>query len=75
MLKEQQKTWLKAALIRAIKTSAQTVAALLTGAAVLQEINWGYAASAAALAGVYSLVTSLAGLPEVKQEKNVDQIN
>lgn len=71
MLNKKQKAWLKAAGIRAVKTAAQTVAALLTGAAILQEANWGYIASAAALAAVYSLVTSLAGLPEIKKEDNL----
>lgn len=69
MLNKNQIIWLKAAGARAIKTMAQTVAALLTGAVVLQELNWGYIASAAILSGVYSLVTSLAGLPEVKMNK------
>ena len=66
MRNKNQKIWLKAAGIRAVRTIAQTIAALLTGAAILQDLNWGYVVSAAALAGIYSIVTSLAGLPEVK---------
>ena len=58
--------WLKASGIRAIKTFAQTFASLMTVGAVVSEIEWGYIASASAVAGIYSLVTSIAGLPEVK---------
>lgn len=60
------KTWLKAALIRAIKTVAQTAVATIGTAAVLDEVNWIAVASAAALAGILSLLTSVAGIPEVK---------
>ena len=59
------KAWLKAAGIRAIKTVAQTAVATIGTAAVLGEVNWLMVGSAAALAGVLSLLTSIAGLPEV----------
>ncbi len=59
------KLWLKAAGIRAIKTVAQTAVATIGTAAVLGEVNWLMVGSAAALAGVLSLLTSIAGLPEV----------
>lgn len=59
------KSWIKAAGIRAIKTVAQTAAATIGTAAVLDEVNWVMVASAAVLAGVLSLLTSVAGLPEV----------
>lgn len=59
------KLWLKAAGIRAIKTVAQTAAATIGTAAVLGEVNWLMVGSAAVLAGVLSLLTSIAGLPEV----------
>ena len=59
--------WLKASSIRAIKTFAQTFASLMTVGAVVSEIEWGYIASASAVAGIYSIVTSVAGLPEVKE--------
>ena len=59
--------WLKASGIRAIKTFAQTFASLMTVGAVVSEIEWGYIASASAVAGIYSIVTSVAGLPEVKE--------
>lgn len=62
------KKWWKAAGIRAIKTVAQTAVATLSAAAVLSEVNWIEAASAAVLAGLLSLLTSVAGLPELEEE-------
>lgn len=55
-----------AALIRAVRTMAQTAGSLLTGAIILQDANWLYIASASALAGIYSLIMSIGGLPEVE---------
>ena len=63
------KFWIKAAGIRAIKTVAQTAAATIGTAAALGNVNWVLVASASALAGVLSLLTSVAGLPEVKTEE------
>jgi len=60
------KTWTKAALIRAVKTLAQTAAATIGTAAVLDEVNWIMVLSASVLASVLSLLTSLAGLPEAR---------
>ena len=57
--------WAKAAGIRALKTCAQTFVATIGTAAVLQDVNWVMVLSASALAGVISLATSVAGLPEV----------
>ena len=59
------KNWAKAAVVRAIKTIAQTAVATIGTAAVLGDVNWVMVASASALAGVLSLLTSVAGLPEV----------
>lgn len=57
--------WFKAAGIRAIKTFAQTAASLITVGALISEVNWAMVFSAAAVAAVYSLLTSIAGLPEL----------
>lgn len=65
------KQWLKAAGIRAIKTIAQTAIATISTSAVLEEVNWVMVASASALAGILSLLTSIAGLPEVESKEEV----
>lgn len=61
------KTWFKAAGIRAIKTIAQTAIATIGTSALLGEVNWIAVGSASVLAGILSLLTSIAGLPEVKE--------
>lgn len=70
--KEYWKTWFKAAGVRAVKTVAQTFVATIGTAAVLQEVNWPMVLSASVLAGVISLTTSVAGLPEVNVPENTD---
>lgn len=59
------KAWWAAAAIRAIKTVCQTAIATIGTSALITDINWGMCISAAALAGLISILTSLAGLPEV----------
>lgn len=63
------KKWIKAAGVRAVKTVAQTAVATIGTSAVLGDVNWVMVASASALAGVLSLLTSVAGIPEVKEER------
>jgi hypothetical protein len=60
------KLWIKAAGVRAIKTVAQTAVATIGTCAVMGEVNWLMVGSAALLAGILSMLTSVAGLPEVK---------
>ena len=62
------KNWFKAAGVRALKTVAQTAIATIGTSAVLGDVNWAVVASASALAGILSLLTSVAGLPEVKED-------
>lgn len=67
------KLWLKAAAIRAVKTFAQVFASLLTVGATIGEIDWGYTASVAAVSAIYSIATSVGGLPEVKYQISATQ--
>lgn len=60
------KLWWKAAAVRMVKTMAQTCIATIGSSAVISEVNWVMVGSASVLAGILSLLTSVAGLPEVK---------
>lgn len=64
-MSDKAKAWIKAAAVRAIKTIAQTAVATIGTAAAMGEVNWLMVGSASLLAGVLSLLTSVAGLPEV----------
>jgi len=70
MSKVNLKKWLKAAIVRALKTVAQTAAATIGTSAVLAEVDWVMVASASILAGVLSLLTSIGGLPEVDGDQD-----
>ncbi len=65
-MKNNFKKWLKAAGVRAVKTVAQTAVATIGTSAVISEVDWKIVVSASLLAGILSLLTSVAGLPEVK---------
>ena len=69
-MKKSTKKWFKAAGIRAIKTLAQTAAALIGVGATLGSVDWITVVSASVTAAILSLLTSVAGLPEVKEDKN-----
>lgn len=60
--------WLKAAGVRAIKTVAQTALAMIPVGITVSEVGWGAVIGTSALAGIISLLTSIAGLPEIKEE-------
>ncbi len=66
--------WWKAAGMRALKTMCQTAIATIGSSAVIQEVNWPMVASATALSGILSLLTSGAGLPELKQAEEIKQL-
>lgn len=67
-MRDKTKKWWKAAGVRAIKTVAQTAAATIGTVAVLGNVDWIMVASSSALAGILSILTSIAGLPEVKED-------
>ncbi len=66
--KLKARNWWRAAGVRAVKTMAQTAVALIPAAATIAAVDWKTIAGTAALAGVVSILTSLAGLPEVTEE-------
>ena len=68
-MSDYAKKWLKAAGVRAVKTVAQTAVAMIPAAAMIQDVNWLAVIGTAALAGVVSILTSVAGLPEVNESE------
>lgn len=66
-MSEKTNKWMKAAAVRAVKTMAQTAVATIGASAVLSAVDWPVVLSASVLAGVLSLLTSVAGLPEVSE--------
>lgn len=71
MIGHDFKKWLRAAGIRAIKTIAQTAVATIGTSAVLDDVNWWVVLSASILAGILSMLTSVAGLPEVDKSDDI----
>ena len=68
-MKYNFKEWVAAAGVRAIKTVAQTAVATIGTSLAMSEVNWALVASASVLAGILSLLTSVAGLPELKEKE------
>lgn len=68
-MSENFKKWLKCAGVRAIKTVAQTAVATIGTSAVMGDVNWLMVGSASLLAGILSILTSVAGIPEAKEEE------
>ena len=66
-MKAYWKKWIKAAAVRAVKTMAQTAAASIGTSAAMGDVNWLFVGSTSVLAGILSLLTSVAGLPECKE--------
>lgn len=67
-MSDKAKKWIKAAAVRAIKTTAQTAVATIGTSVAIGDVNWVMVGSASLLAGILSILTSIAGLPEVKED-------
>ena len=72
VMSDTTKKWIKAASIRALKTICQTMVATIGTSAVLSQVDWKMVISSGLLAGILSLLTSLAGLPEVEEPKKIE---
>lgn len=73
-MNEAIKQWIKAAAVRAVKTAAQTAVAVIGGAAMMGAVDWVMVGSSALLAAIVSVLTSIAGLPEVKGGASVPKL-
>lgn len=72
-MKRNWKNWFKAAAVRAAKTMAQSALAVYGAAELLSEVDWAVVGSAALMAGIFSMLTSIAGLPEVKDAEGIEE--
>ena len=72
-MKNNFKEWLKCALVRAIKTIAQSAIATIGASAVISEVDWLMVGSASLLAGILSILTSIAGIPEVELKEKLKE--
>lgn len=72
-MKEKLLKWLKPALVRAIRTMAQTMVALIGTSAVFADVNWAMVVSSTLLAGLLSILTSIGGLPEVENNTKEEE--
>lgn len=68
-MREKFKRWIKCAGVRAVKTVAQTAVATIGTSALIGDVNWIMVASASCLSGILSILTSIAGLPELKEDE------
>lgn len=71
-MSDTTKKWIKAATVRCVKTICQTMVATIGTSAVLSQVDWKMVVSSGILAGILSLLTSLAGLPEVEMQKKIE---
>ena len=74
MITPKFKIWIKAAVVRAVRTTAQTIIAMIPVGVTIEDVSWGIVASTALLAGILSIMTSLAGLPEVEAEEEARKL-
>lgn len=73
-MSESLKAWIKAAIIRAVKTSAQTAVSIISVGTIMSDVDWGMVASASGLAAILSILTSIAGIPEVEDGASVQKL-
>lgn len=73
-MSESLKAWIKAAIIRAVKTAAQTAVSIISVGTIMSDVDWGMVASASGLAAILSILTSIAGIPEVENGAPVQKL-
>jgi hypothetical protein len=73
-MSESLKAWIKAAIIRAVKTAAQTAVSIISVGTIMSDVDWAMVASASGLAAILSILTSIAGIPEVEDGASVQKL-